>query len=107
MLRGQPFCITYFFTFIFVDFYISIDYDAKKYIISKIIYLIILLDIYVPSNHDGVVICGSVKLFGIGELFEKTYVVFLNGLNRLKIIRGLNLIPFLIISQCKNNLRIE
>jgi hypothetical protein len=61
----------------------------------------------ISSNHDGVVICGSVKLFGIGELFEKTCVVFLNGLNWLKIICGLNLIPFLIISRYKNNLRIE
>ncbi len=38
----------------------------------------LVIDIYVPSNNMGIVICGSVKLVEQGELFKKVYTLFFN-----------------------------
>lgn len=72
---------------IFMDgyFYISTDYDTKKfYNIKNNPYASLVVDVYSPSNHKGVVICGSVILIERGELFKEVYTMFYNKFEWVK-----------------------
>lgn len=66
-------------SYIFTDgyFYISTDYGTKKlFNIKNNPFVSLVVDIYTPSNHKGIVICGSVTLVEKGDCFKKIYEMF-------------------------------
>jgi uncharacterized protein len=73
--------------YIFRDgyFYISTDYGTKKfYNIKNNPYASLVVDVYSPLNHEGVVICGSAILVERGELFKEVYTMFYNKFDWVK-----------------------
>lgn len=68
-------------SYIFSDncFYIASDYDTKKIKnIQNNPYVSLVVDIYLPTKHKGIVVNGTVEFIENGELFDNIYKKFFN-----------------------------
>ena len=77
--RGKPHVVPMSYIFSDACFYISTDYNTKKFInIINNPNVSLVVDIYEPFNHKGIVINGTVELIEKGELFNTIYKKFFN-----------------------------
>jgi uncharacterized protein len=61
------------------SFYIFTEYDTKKLRnVKNNNFVSLVVDIYLPQNHKGIVICGSAQLVEKGMSFQKIYAIFFN-----------------------------
>jgi nitroimidazol reductase NimA-like FMN-containing flavoprotein (pyridoxamine 5'-phosphate oxidase superfamily) len=76
---NKPHVVPVCYIFTEGGFYISIEYDTKKLRnVKNNNFVSLVVDIYLPQNHKGVVICGSAQLVEKGMLFQKIYGIFFN-----------------------------
>ncbi len=66
-------------SYILIDglLYIATDYDTKKF--RNILHnpvASMVIDVYAPRHHKGIVIFGTVKIIEGGDLFKKIYSIF-------------------------------
>ena len=77
--RDKPHVVPVSYIFSDAFFYISTDYNTKKlYNILNNPYVSLVVDIYIPFNHKGIVINGTVELIEKGDLFNTIYKKFFN-----------------------------
>jgi uncharacterized protein len=78
-LRNKPHVVPVCYVFADGSFYISTDYGTKKLRnVKNNNFVSLVVDIYHPQNHKGIVVCGSAQLIERGELFKKIYAIFFN-----------------------------
>jgi nitroimidazol reductase NimA-like FMN-containing flavoprotein (pyridoxamine 5'-phosphate oxidase superfamily) len=77
--RNKPHVVPVCYVFTDGFFYVSTDYDTKKLRnVKNNNFVSLVVDIYLPQNHKGIVICGSAQLVEKGRLFQKIYAIFFN-----------------------------
>ena len=77
--RNKPHVVPVCCVFIDGGFYISTEYDTKKLTnVKNNNFVSLVVDIHLPQNHKGIVICGSVQLVEKGMLFQKICAIFFN-----------------------------
>jgi uncharacterized pyridoxamine 5'-phosphate oxidase family protein len=77
--RNKPHVVPVCYVFTDGCFYISTDYDTKKLRnVKNNNFVSLVVDIYLPQNHKGMVICGSAQVVEKGVLFQKIYAIFFN-----------------------------
>jgi nitroimidazol reductase NimA-like FMN-containing flavoprotein (pyridoxamine 5'-phosphate oxidase superfamily) len=77
--RNKPHVVPVCYVFADGCFYISTEYDTKKLRnVKNNNFVSLVVDIYLPQNHKGMVICGSAQLVEKGVLFQKIYAIFFN-----------------------------
>lgn len=75
--RDKPHVIPVSYIFLDNCFYISTDYKTKKLKnIKNNPYVSLVVDIYSPPNHKGIVVDGRVELIENGELFNIIFEKF-------------------------------
>jgi uncharacterized protein len=78
--RNKPHVVPICYVFIDGSFYIFTEYDTKKLRnVKNNNFVSLVVDIYLPQNHKGIVICGSAQLVEKGMLFQKIYAIFFNN----------------------------
>ena len=79
--RNKPHVVPVCYVFTDGCFYISTEYNTKKLRnVKNNNFVILVVDIYLPQNHKGMVIYGSVQLPERGMLFQKICAIFFNKL---------------------------
>jgi uncharacterized protein len=77
--RNKPHVVPVCYVFTDGSFYISTEYDTKKLRnVKNNKFVSLVVDIYSPQNHKGIVICGSAQLDEKGMLFQKIFAIFFN-----------------------------
>ena len=77
--RNKPHVVPVCYVFTDGSFYISTEYDTKKLRnVKNNNFVSLVVDIYLPQNHKGIVICGGAQLVEKGMLFQKIYAIFFN-----------------------------
>ena len=83
--RNKPHVVPVCYAFTDGCFYISTEYDTKKLRnVKNNNFVSLVVDIYLPQNHKGIVICGSAQLVEKGMLFQKIYAIFYNKFERVR-----------------------
>jgi uncharacterized pyridoxamine 5'-phosphate oxidase family protein len=77
--RNKPHVVPVCYVFTDGYFYVSTEYDTKKLRNAKNNnFVSLVVDVYIPQIHKGIVICGSAQLVEKGMLFQKIYAIFFN-----------------------------
>ena len=77
--RNKPHVVPVCYGFTDGSFYVSTEYETKKIRdVKNNNFVSLVVDDYLPQNHKGMVICGSVQLIERGKLFQKIYTIFFN-----------------------------
>jgi uncharacterized pyridoxamine 5'-phosphate oxidase family protein len=78
--RNKPHVVPVCYVFIDGGFYISIEYDTKNLRnVKNNNFVSLVVDIYLPQNHKGIVICDSVLLVEKAMLSQKIHAIFFNN----------------------------
>jgi uncharacterized pyridoxamine 5'-phosphate oxidase family protein len=78
--RNKPHVVPFCYVFTDGGFYISIEYGTKKLRnVKNNNFVSLVMDIYLPQNHKGMVICYNAHLVEKGILFQKIYAIFFNN----------------------------
>jgi uncharacterized pyridoxamine 5'-phosphate oxidase family protein len=78
--RNKPHVVPVCYVFIDGGFYISIEYDTKNLRnVKNNNFVSLVVDIYLPQNHKGIVICDNAHLVEKAMLSQKTYAILFNN----------------------------
>ncbi len=83
--RDKPHVVPVCYVFMGGCFFISTDYNTNNLKdINSNPFVSLVVDIYMPQNHKGIVICGGVEIIENGEPFIKVYARFFDKFDWVK-----------------------
>jgi nitroimidazol reductase NimA-like FMN-containing flavoprotein (pyridoxamine 5'-phosphate oxidase superfamily) len=83
--KNKPHVAPVCYVFVGGYFFVSTDYGTKKLKnIKHNPFVSLVIDVYVPQNHKGIIVNGCVDLVEYGESYKKIYTIFFNKFEWVK-----------------------